>query len=279
MSRNETSPPAPKPILEVTGLTLRFGGVTAIDDVSFEVRPGELFAVIGPNGAGKSSIFNCVSGVYPPAAGSITLEGEELVGLRPSAVAARGVARTFQNFGLFDEQDIVENLLLGRDHLMRTGFLAAALWFGRAGREEAAHRARVMEIIDLLDLGRHCGRPVGLLPYGVRKRVELARALAMEPKLLLLDEPVAGMNFEETRQLAADVLQIKSRLGVSVVMVEHDMPLVMAIADRVMVLDFGQMLLTGTPDEVQRDPRVIEAYLGRSQESGEPVARDGEAAV
>jgi branched-chain amino acid transport system ATP-binding protein len=249
-------------LLEVRGLRLRFGGVTALDGVGFDVLPGELFAVIGPNGAGKTSIFNCINGVYRPQEGSVRLAGESLMGLSPAAIAARGVARTFQNLGLFVHLDVVDNLMLGRHHLMRTGFVAGALWWGRARREEVAHRARVEEIVELLELEPHRHTPAGLLPYGVQKRLELGRALAMEPRLLLLDEPVAGMNLEETEDMARHLLQVRAELSPAMVLVEHEMRMVMDLADRVMALDFGRPLRTGTPAEVQADPQVVEAYVG-----------------
>ncbi len=251
-------------LLSVRDLTLRFGGVTALNGVSFEVRRDELFAVIGPNGAGKTSIFNCLSAVYKPQAGQIFLDGKEMNELRPSRTAELGIGRTFQNLGLFAHLTVVDNLLLGRHHLMKTGFLSGALWWGKAKKEELVHREAVEEIVDLLELTPFRRRPVGLLPYGVQKRIELGRALAMEPKLLLLDEPVAGMNLEETEDMARFILEIRDRLHLSMVLVEHDMHMVMDLADRVMALDFGVPIATGTPAAIQADQRVIDAYLGGS---------------
>ena len=251
-----------EPLLEVRDVTLRFGGVTALAGVSFDVQAGELFAVIGPNGAGKTSIFNCINGVYRPQEGSIRLAGEELIGLAPAAVARLGVARTFQNLGLFTQLSVIDNLMLGRHHLMRTGFISGAVWLGRARREEIAHREAVEAVVELLELEPHRHTPAGLLPYGLQKRLELGRALAMEPHLLLLDEPVAGMNLEETEDMARYLIEVRERLHLAVILVEHEMRLVMDLADRVLALDFGTPLAMGTPAEVQAEPAVVEAYLG-----------------
>jgi branched-chain amino acid transport system ATP-binding protein len=249
-------------ILEVDEINLRFGGVTAINDVSFDVAEGELFAIIGPNGAGKTSIFNTISQVYLPQQGDIRWRGESIMGIRPDKVAELGIARTFQNIELFPQMTVIDNLLTGRHVRMRGSIFSGAVWFGPAKREEMENRRKVEDIIDFLEIEQWRKHPVALLPYGFQKRVELGRALAMEPELLMLDEPVAGMNLEETEDMARFILDIRSELGITIVLVEHDMGLVMDIADRVLVLDFGQRIALGTPDEVQSDPAVIAAYLG-----------------
>ncbi|WP_114906054.1 ABC transporter ATP-binding protein [Ornithinimicrobium murale] len=250
------------PLLTAEGIALRFGGNVALDDVSFDVRPGELFAIIGPNGAGKTSTFNCISGVYRPQSGDITFRGASLLGQRPDRIAAQGIARTFQNIELFDNLSVLENLLLGRHHLMRAPWWQAMAWQPGTRREERAARLEIEHLIEFLDLTSVRRHPVGILPYGIKKRIELGRALAMQPELLLLDEPVAGMNAEETEDMARFILDIRTELGLAMVMVEHDMRLVMDLADRVMVIDFGRRIALGTPQEVQRDPAVIAAYLG-----------------
>lgn len=260
--------PAGVPLLDVEGLELRFGGTRAIDGVSFDVQPGELFAVIGPNGAGKTSIFNCISGVYRPQAGRIRFMGEDLLGERPDRIAKRGVARTFQNIELFDNLTVVENLMLGRHQHLDYGVLEGMLYLGRARRAELANRRIVEDIVDFLEIPAQRKLPVGMLPYGVKKRVELGRALAMEPKLLLLDEPVAGMNAEETEDMARFILDIRAELDTAMILVEHDMGLVMDLADRVMVMDFGKRISLGDPKAVQSDPAVIKAYLGEPEVKG-----------
>lgn len=251
-----------EPLLRVEGLRLAFAGLVALDDVSFEVRPGELFAIIGPNGAGKTSIFNCLCRVYRPAAGRITFDGRDLLRLRRHEIAAAGIARTFQNVELFPHLTVVDNLMLGRHHLMRTGVLAGAAFVGPARREEVLHRAAVERIVEFLEIEAIRDQIVATLPYGKQKRVELGRALAMEPKLLLLDEPVSGMNLEETEDMARFILDIREELGIAQLLVDHDMGMVMDIADRIMALDFGRRIALGTPREIQDDPKVVRAYLG-----------------
>ena len=250
------------PLLRVEGISLSFGGVNALTDVSFDVLPGELFSIIGPNGAGKTSMFNCLNGVYNPQQGRIMLGDFDVTSAKPLAIAKQGMARTFQNLGLFMNLNVIDNLMLGRHLKMKSGFLAGAIWYGKARREEIEHRRRVEEIIELLELQQYRYNPVGLLPYGIQKRLELGRALAMDPVVLLLDEPVAGMNHEETEDMARYILEIKAELDLAIILVEHDMAMVMDISDRVMALNFGTPIALGTPDEVRSSPAVIEAYLG-----------------
>jgi branched-chain amino acid transport system ATP-binding protein len=270
--------PADAPLLELIGMQLRFGGVVAINDVWLTIDRGELFAIIGPNGAGKTSIFNAISQVYIPQGGDIRWKGQSIKGMRPDKVAALGIARTFQNIELFPQMTVLDNLLLGRHVRMRRSFVAGSVWYGPARREELENRRRVEDIIDFLEIEQWRKHPVALLPYGIQKRVEMGRALAMDPELLLLDEPVAGMNLEETEDTARFILDIRQELGIAILLVEHDMGLVMDIADRVMVLDFGVKIAEGTPAEVQRDPAVIAAYLG-DEERLEEVAPELVAAM
>ncbi|MFJ6805797.1 ABC transporter ATP-binding protein [Streptomyces anulatus] len=249
------------PALIVEDVTVRFAGLTALDGVGFTVAPGSVHALIGPNGAGKSSCFNVLSGVYRAASGSVRFGGAELTILPAHKIAALGVARTFQNIVL-TRGTVADNLMLGRQTLTRAGFTATALRLPSVVREERRHRERVLEIAEFTGLGSRVDTPVGLLSYGERKRVELARALCMEPRLLLLDEPVAGMNTTERLSMARTIAQVRDALGISVLIVEHDMGMVMRMADEVTVLDFGRRIGGGSPETVQRDPAVVRAYLG-----------------
>jgi branched-chain amino acid transport system ATP-binding protein len=261
-SRGEAGAPPPGPHLRIEALSLTFGGLTALRAVSFDVARGEIFSLIGPNGAGKTCVFNCISGIYRPQSGRILFDGRDIARLRPDRVARLGIARTFQNIELFAHMTTLENLLLARHVHTRTGVLAAACRLPRAVREELTSRERAEEVIDFLDLQSARDQSVVSLPYGVRKRVELGRALALEPQILLLDEPSAGMNAEEKHDLLYWIQDVRDRFGVTVLLVEHDMQIVMGISDRVCVLNYGETIAAGVPSEVQTHPDVLKAYLG-----------------
>src|SRR5450755_4378557 len=259
--------------LRVEEVFLSFGGVSALTGVSLEVRKGEICAIIGPNGAGKSSLLNVLNGVYHPRLGTVTFRGVRRRGMDPHEAAREGIARTFQNIALFKKMSVLDNIMTGRSLKMRSGILAQAMYWGPARREEIAHRRKVEEIIDFLQIEAIRKTPAGRLPYGLQKRVELARALAAEPELLLLDEPMAGMNVEEKQDMCRFILDVNDEFGTTIALIEHDMGVVMDISDRVVVLDYGRKIADGTPDAVRRDQEVIDAYLGVPTESDRQATR------
>ncbi|WP_439155730.1 ABC transporter ATP-binding protein [Yoonia sp.] len=249
-------------LMDMRGITLRFGGVEAIKNISFDIREGEIRAIIGPNGAGKSSMLNVISGFYHPQEGEVWFRGQKRPPMKPFQVARLGIARTFQNIALFEGMTVLDNIMTGRLTHMKAGMLAQAVWYGRAQAEEVANRAVVERIIDFLEIQAIRKTPVGRLPYGLKKRVELARALAAEPKLLLLDEPMAGMNVEEKEDMSRFILDVNDEFGTTIALIEHDMGVVMDISDRVVVMDYGRKIGDGTPEEVRGNQEVIDAYLG-----------------
>ena len=257
---------------QVEHLSIAFGGLEALLDINFQVQKGAIFAIIGPNGAGKTTLFNCINGIYRPDRGLILYKGQEIQGRKPDRLARMGIARTFQNIELFSKLNTMENLMLGRHSFMKTGLFRGAFMWGRrsfAGREEERNRRKVEKIIDLLDLQSVRDKLVGGLPYGTQKRVELGRALALEPELLLLDEPSAGMNSEEKQDMIFWIKDIQDELGVTILLIEHDMKMVMDISERILVINFGSAIAEGTPEEVQRHPGVLKAYLGEDEAVGD----------
>jgi branched-chain amino acid transport system ATP-binding protein len=261
-----SNPVAQTPVLEVKNISLSFGGVKALTDISFDIHKGEIRALIGPNGAGKSSMLNVISGFYHPQIGEVWFKGEKRPPMKPYQVARQGIARTFQNIALFKGMSTIDNLMTGRINHMNVNLLLQALWKGPAEREEIEHRERVEHVIDFLEIQAIRKTPVGRLSYGLQKRVELGRALAADAQLLLLDEPMAGMNLEEKEDMSRFIIDVNEEFGTTIVLIEHDMSVVMDLSDRVVVLDYGRKLADGKPDEVRNDPSVIDAYLGVSHE-------------
>jgi len=256
------------PILKIENLTIAFGGIKALNNVSFEVEKGAIYSIIGPNGAGKTTVFNCITGIYPPDSGKITFKGEEITYFKPHQVAKQGIARTFQNIELFSHMSTMDNLMLGRHLHMKTGVWRGATFIykgSKAAKEEVKHREKVEEIIDFLELQAARNQFVVNLPYGTRKLVELGRALALEPELILLDEPSAGMNMEEKGDLMFSIQDIRDDLGITVILVEHDMNLIMDVSDRILALNYGERIAEGLPEEIQKHPDVLRAYLGEEE--------------